>query len=106
MRKLFPMLAVAVLFSGMTLVVARETKTLTGEGKCAKCALQETDSCQNAIEVEEGGKKVTYYLAQNPVSKAFHGKICKAPKKITVTGDVKEVDGKNEITATKVELVK
>jgi hypothetical protein len=80
--------------------------TITGEGKCAKCALQETDACQNAVEVEEAGKTVTYYLVQNPVSKAFHGKICKGPKKVTVTGDVKEVDGKMEITATKIDLAK
>jgi len=104
MRKLFPMLAVAVLFSGLTLVIARETKTITGEGKCAKCALQETDACQNAVVVEDGGKKVTYYLTHNAVSKAFHGKICKAAKQVKVTGDVKEVDGKMELTPTKIDL--
>ena len=108
MRKLFPLLAVAVLFSGLTLVVARETKTITGDGKCAKCSLQETDSCQNAVEVEEGGKTVTYYVVDNDLSKKFHktSGICKATKKVKVTGEVKEVDGKMQITADKMEVVK
>ena len=52
MRK---MLAVAVLFSGLTLVArAAEEKTISGEGLCAKCALKETPKCQNAVQVEEG----------------------------------------------------
>ena len=32
--------------------------TITGMGKCAKCALHETDTCQNVIEADEHGKKV------------------------------------------------
>ncbi len=75
--------------------------TITGMGKCAKCALKETDSCQNVIEADEHGKKVTYYVAQNDVSKEFHSNICKAPKKVKATGTVKEVDGKKQLTATK-----
>ena len=105
MRKLFPMLAVAVLASGLTLIArAADTKTIVGEGKCTKCALSETDSCSNAVEVEEDGKTVTYYVTQNAVSKSFHGKICKGPKKVKVTGTVKDADGKMEITPTKMVL--
>ena len=76
MRKLFPLLSVAILFSGVALVWAAEEKTVTGEGQCAKCSLQETKKCQNAIVTEEGGQKVTYYLAQNAISKAFHKNVC------------------------------
>ena len=74
-------------------------------GKCAKCALKETDSCQNVIEAEEHGKKVTYYLAKNDISKDFHSNICKESKKVKATGTVAEVDGKKELTATKIEVV-
>ena len=81
-----------------------DEKTITGEGKCAKCALKETDSCQNVIQVQEDGKTVNYYLAKNKVSKDFHDNICKESKKVTATGTVKEVDGKKELTATKIEL--
>src|SRR5437867_11915594 len=85
---------------------ADDGKTVTGEGKCAKCALKETDSCQNVVQVKEGGKTVTYYLVHNDVSKKFHDNICKETKKITVTGTVKEVDGKQQLTPTKIELAK
>ena len=86
--------------------LADDEKTVTGEGKCAKCALKETDSCQNVVQVMEGNKTVTYYLVHNDVSKKFHENICKATKKITVTGTVKEVDGKQQLTPTKIELAK
>src|SRR3954470_21314579 len=77
MRKMIPMLAVAVLFSGMTLLVrAADEKTIKGEGQCAKCHLKETKTCQNTVTSDEGGKKVTYYLAANAVSKKFHSNIC------------------------------
>jgi hypothetical protein len=81
-------------------------KKITGEGKCAKCALKEGDKCQNVIQTKEDGKTVTYYLAKNDVSNEFHSNICKETKKVTATGTVKEVDGKKEFTATKIELAK
>lgn len=110
MRKLLSMLAVAVLSSGLVLAVkAAEEKTLKGEGCCAKCALSEKTSCQNAVKVEEGGKTVTYYLTHNDTSKAFHKNICRENKKIKVTGEVKKKateDTPGEITPSKIELDK
>ena len=81
-------------------------KTITGEGKCAKCALKEAKSCESVVQVKEDGKTVTYYLAQNDVSKAFHKNICQDSKKITATGTVKKVHGRLELVPTKIELVK
>jgi hypothetical protein len=79
--------------------------TITGEGKCAKCALKETDTCQNVIQTEADGKKVTYYLTKNDISNSFHKKnLCEESKKVTATGTVKEVNGKQELTVTKLEL--
>jgi len=80
--------------------------TIKGEGKCAKCSMKETSSCQNAIQVKEGDKTVTYYLTKNDISKEFHENLCHGPKQVTATGTVKEVDGKKELTVTKIELVK
>ena len=100
MRKFYAMLAVTVFCSGV--VLAADVKTITGEGKCAKCALGETKTCQNVIEVEEGGKKVTYYLAHEGASKKYHGTVCKATVKTTATGEVTEKDGKKVMTATEV----
>ena len=55
---------------------------------------------------KDGDKTVTYYLADNAVSKKFHDKICSKSAQVKATGDVKEVDGKMELTASKIELVK
>ena len=82
-------------------------KTITGEAKCAKCALKETSKCQTVIQTEgKDGKKVTYYLANNDVAKAFHDKVCSETKKVTATGTVKKVDGKEEMEVTKIDLAK
>ncbi len=83
-----------------------EKVTVTGEGKCAKCALKETSTCQNVIEVTKDGKTTKYYVVQNDVSKKFHGELCHGPQKVTATGTVKEVDGKKELTVSKIELAK
>lgn len=80
--------------------------TITGDAKCAKCALKETEKCQNVIQVEKDGKKVTYYIVQNDVAKAFHKNVCSETKKATATGTCKKVDGKLEVTAKKIDLVK
>ena len=80
--------------------------TITGEGKCAKCSLKEADSCQNVIQTKEGGKTTTYYLAKNDVSTKFHKNVCQETKKVTATGTVKEVDGKKELTVSKIDLAK
>ena len=80
--------------------------TITGEGKCGKCALKETEKCQNVVVVEKEGKKTTYYLVHDDVSKAFHKNVCTETKKVTVTGTNKKVDGKNQFTAKKIELAK
>jgi len=80
--------------------------TITGEAKCGKCALKETDKCQSVIQVEKAGKKTTYYLVDNDVSKKFHKDVCTETKKATATGTNKKVEGKNQFTATKIELAK
>jgi hypothetical protein len=82
-------------------------QTITGEAKCAKCMLHQGDKCQTVIQAEnKKGKMVNYYLVDNEVSKGFHENVCKDTKKVTATGTVKKVDGKNEFTVTKIDLAK
>jgi len=88
------LVVVGLMTAGALKVRAGNEKTVTGEGKCAKCTLKETDSCQNVVQVKEGDKTVT------------HENLCKETKKITVTGTVKEVSGKQQLTSTKIELMK
>ena len=70
--------------------------TIEGDGMCAKCALKETKTCQNAVIVTKDGKKETYYLVHEGVSKKSHGSLgfCQASKddpiKVKVTGTVRE----------------
>ena len=105
MRKLITLSAFTFLFSGVAFAFAAEV-TKTGEGKCAKCALKETDKCQNVVVVNEDGKDVTYYLADNKVAKDYHKNVCTKTTKTTVTGDLEEKDGKKVITASKIEKAK
>jgi hypothetical protein len=90
---------------GQRLENAGEKKELEGMGLCVKCSLKESDTCQTALQVEEDGRKVTYYFAPNNVSKLFHEAICKAPHKIKVLGRTRDVNGKKELTAARVELI-
>ena len=93
----------AVLAFAQSAVAADKEVTINGTGMCAKCELKETKTCQNAVQVEKDGKKTTYYLAENKVSKDFHKNVCSETTKVTATGTVKEVDGKMQLTATKIE---
>jgi len=84
--------------------LADDEVKISGEAKCAKCALKQADKCQTVIEAEKDGKKISYYLVDNEVSKKFHKNVCQEAKKVTAMGTVKEVDGKQQLTATKIEL--
>ncbi len=83
-----------------------DTRTISGEAVCAKCELNLQDTCQTVIQAKEGDKTVSYYVAANDISKAFHPKICKAPAEVTATGTVKTVDGKQVITVSAIDLKK
>src|SRR5260370_41103236 len=89
-----------VLASAVPSLAEDKEVTLTGEGKCAKCALHETEKCQTVIQTTEDGKTVNYYVEQNDVAKKFHKTVCQDTAKVTAKGTVKEVDGKKQFTAT------
>lgn len=105
-KSLLALFVPAALFAASAAFAASNDVTLTGTGKCAKCSLHTADKCQTALVVKEDGKEVTYLLAANDVSKSFHKNVCEEDKPIKVTGKVMEADGKKEIVATKIELVK
>jgi RecG-like helicase len=102
---LFAAIGGLVLFSLATPTWAADNETtITGEAKCAKCSLKEASKCQTVIQTEKDGKKVSYYVVNNDVAKAFHKNVCQEDKKVTATGTVKKVEGKQEFTATKIEV--
>jgi hypothetical protein len=101
------------LIAGLTFVGATafaddaKTTTITGNMVCGKCKLHETAKCQNVIQVENDGKTVNYYLTKNETSDAMHEEVCHGDtKKVTATGTVVEKDGKEMLTATKLEAAK
>jgi hypothetical protein len=67
---------------------------------------EEERICPPDTETKEEGKTVKYYVAKNDVSENFHEDVCEATKKVKATGTVKEVDGKKELTASKITLAK
>ena len=83
-------------------LAADKEVTIKGEAKCAKCSLHESDKCQTVIQTKKRGKTVTYYLAQNDIAKGFHKEVCQEPKKVKAVGTVEEVDGKKQLTLTKI----
>ncbi|MEJ0089971.1 MAG: DUF6370 family protein [Limisphaerales bacterium] len=99
-----------VLVSGTSRLLADDVGkaiTITGSMVCGKCELHEAKSCQNVVQVTKDGKTVNYYLVQNDTSKAAHELICEGtPQKVIVTGSVEKKDGKQVLTATKIEAVK
>jgi hypothetical protein len=77
--------------------------TLKGELTCGKCDLKKTDKCLNILIVKEGDKEELYYF--DAASQEKHGKdCCKERRTATVTGTVKEKDGKKIVTVTKIEV--
>jgi hypothetical protein len=103
-KLLFVAVTSLLLFATASPARADEETKISGEAKCAKCALKQADKCQTVIESEKDGKKVSYYLADNDVAKKFHKNVCQEAKKVTAVGTVKEVDGKQQLTVTKIEL--
>ncbi len=80
--------------------------TIKGDAVCGKCALQETEACENVVMVEKDGEKKTYYLKKNEFFKDAHSGlgICTAkkdkPVKVKVVGTCEEKDGKLVLTPT------
>jgi hypothetical protein len=63
--------------------------------------------CTNVVQVKEGEKTVTYYLKDEGNGESYHEDVCGGGvKNVTVTGKVREKDGKKWVKPTKVETKK
>src|SRR5438105_15927037 len=102
---LFNLIA-AGLFSFSASLHAEDVK-ITGEAACAKCVLQLTSTCQNAITVTgKDGKKEVILAEHNSVAKDFHDVICQNSAKVKAEGVIVEKNGQKVITLTKIEEAK
>ena len=100
MKKSIQLLATIAALGIASTAFAKDV-TLTGEGKCAKCALKKADKCRNVVEVKDGDKTTTYYL-KGAASDKFHKEICGETKKVEVVGEVSEADGKKWLTVSSI----
>ena len=98
--------ALVWLCSGTTTLAKDKEVTVQGEAKCAMCMLHEGDACKTVIQTTKSGKTRTYYVVDNDVSKAFHEDVCHGAKKVTAKGTITEVNGKEQLTLTKIEVAK
>lgn len=105
MKNLLKFISIAALTLSVSAFAADKEVTLTGEGKCAKCALKKSETCQNVLEVKNKDATKLYYLTGD-VSKAFHGEICSKTKDVKVVGVSSEKDGKHYLAVSKIEAVK
>ena len=106
MKKKSPLLvyvfAALALCAGSALADEGKEVTISGNAMCAKCELDETDHCQTAVQVTENGEKVTYYLENNDVAKAFHKNVCTSIEHVTAKGTVAMKDGKHVMVASEI----
>ncbi len=92
---------------GLSMPALAEDVKITGEASCAKCALNLTAECQNAITVTgKDGKKEVILMEQNALAKDFHSLICQDPVKVKAEGVLAEQNGRKVITLTKIEEAK
>ena len=89
-------------------LVAFADEALSGTLVCAKCALNKADAheCQDVLIVADAkGAKTEYYVTKNDVSKES-GEACTEAVPATVVGAVTTKDGRNWLTATKIDKAK
>ena len=110
MKKMLTTIAVAAALTwtfAPTSALAKDKEvTIHGEAKCAMCLLHEGDACKTVIQTTKHGKTITYYLADNDVSKGFHEDVCHNAAKVVAKGVVAEVNGKPQLTLTEIKLAK
>jgi len=98
----------AAIVVGLVAVASADTVTVSGKMACAHCTLKKADvkACQDVLVVagKEGAKPTEYWLVKNEVADKAH--VCNGEKAVTVTGSVVEKDGKQWLTATKVDEAK
>jgi len=90
----------ALVFTATNVFAGDKEVTINGNAKCSACSLHEGTSCNTVIQTKADGKTVNYYLVENEQSKKLN-KLSHSGKKLVVTGTVKDVDGKHQLTVTK-----
>jgi hypothetical protein len=105
MKSLIAIAAIAAL--SLNAFAEGKEVTLTGEGKCLKCALHKAEKCQNVLEVKDGDKTTLYHLTGEASDKAHKSLgLCGDTKKVTVHGSCVKKDDHFVVTVAKIEEAK
>ncbi len=78
--------------------------TLKGRATCLKNGLKEDDYCKTVLIADKGGVPTKYYIVHNEVAKRFHPEVCADTKPAKVTGLVRKVLDRYELTPTRMTL--
>jgi hypothetical protein len=95
-----------LMIASLPALAADKEVTVSGKLACSACVSKTSDSCQNVLETTENGIKVSYKVAYNDVVKTSGANTCSAACDVKAVGTVKEVDGKKELTLSKLVVSK
>lgn len=102
MKKLITATLFGAVLAFTSLNASAKDTTIKGTATCAKCDLGTANACTNVLQVKEDGKTVTYLLEGKADKKSYHKVICKASKKVEMTGAVSEKDGEKVFTVSEI----
>lgn len=83
---------------------ASKVVTIKGRATCLKNGLKEDDYCKTVLIAEKSGVPTKYYIVHNEVAKRFHPEVCADTKPAKVTGLLRRVLDRYELTPTRMTL--
>ena len=78
--------------------------TIKGRATCLNHGLKEDDYCKTVLIAEKNGVPTKYYVVQNEVGKKFHPEICADAKPTKITGLLRKVLDRWELTPQRITL--
>lgn len=93
-----------LLATGAEVELEAKVVTIKGRATCLKNGLKEDDYCKTVLLAERNGVPTKYYVVPNEVAKKFHPEVCADTKPAKVTGLVRKVLDRYEITPARIQL--
>ena len=78
--------------------------TIKGRASCLKNGLKEDDYCKTVLIAERSGVPTKYYVVNNEVGQKFHPEICADTKPVKITGLLRKVLDRYELTPQRITL--
>ena len=78
--------------------------TIKGRATCLKNGLKEDDYCKTVLIADKSGVPTKYYIVHNEVGQRFHPEVCADTKPAKVTGLLRKVLDRYELTPQRMTL--